>query len=102
MRTGKSLDSRMAEIRGTSPLRSPTVRVLAAFAQNTDCPLATLGFAAGVDFDRLLIGTRFRAPFGQSPFAIQRGLAFEKILRDNDYALTLGLLRGPLGLPPTG
>ena len=68
---------------------------LAAFAQNTDCPLATLGFAAGVDFDRLLFGTRFRAPFGQSPFAIQRGLAFEKMLRDNDYALTLGLLREP-------
>ncbi len=96
--TAKRLD----EIRGPLPRRSPNVRVLAAFAQNTDCPLATLGFAAGVDFDRLLVGTRFRAPFGQSPFAIQRGLAFEKMLRDNDYDLTLGLLRGPLGLPPAG
>jgi hypothetical protein len=101
-----SLDSvtakRLDEIRGQASRRSPNVRVLAAFAQNTDCPLATLGFAAGVDFDRLLVGTRFRAPFGQSPFAIQRGLAFERILRDDDYALTLELLRGPLGLPPTG
>jgi hypothetical protein len=96
--TAKRLD----QIRGPAPRRSPNVRVLAAFAQNTDCALARLGFAAGVDFDQLLAGTRFRAPFGQSPFAIQRGLAFEKMLRDNDYALTLGLLRGPLGLPPAG
>jgi hypothetical protein len=94
--------TRLDEIRGRAPRRSPNVRVLAAFAQNTDCRLATLGFAAGVDFDRLLVGTRFRAPFGQSPFAFQRGLAFEKMLRENNYALTLGLLRAPLGLPATG
>lgn len=93
---------RLDEIRGPSPRRSPSVGVLAAFAQNTDCKLATLGFAAGVDFDRLLKGTSFQPAFGQSPFAFARGLAFENKLREADYALALGLLREPLGLPPTG
>jgi hypothetical protein len=93
---------RLDAIRGNAARRSPSVRVLAAYAQHTDCHLATLGFAAGVDFDRLLDGTRFRAPFGQSPFAISRGLAFEKMLRADGYARTLDLVRSPLGLPVTG
>lgn len=102
MSTATHPQRQLDEIRGPAPRRSPNVRVLAAFAQNTDCRLATLGFAAGVDFDRLLKGTRFQPAFGQSPFAFARGLAFEKMLRDADYALTVGLLRGPLGLPLTG
>jgi len=96
------VEDRLQCIRGHAPRRSPSVRVLAAFAQNTSCQLATLGFAAGVDFDRLLRGTRYQAAFGQSPFAFARGLAFEKMLREADYDLTLNLLRGPLGLPATG
>jgi hypothetical protein len=75
------------------------VRVLAAYAQNTDCALAGLAFAARVNLDRVLLGTRFQAPFGQSPFAFQRGLAFEKSLRSNDYEPTLGLLRAELKDP---
>jgi hypothetical protein len=102
MSSSTSVERRLDAIRGGSKRRSATVRALAAFAQNTDCRLATLGFAAGVDFDRLLKGTRFQPAFGQSPFAFARGLAFEKMLRDGDYALTLGLLRGPLGLPTVG
>jgi hypothetical protein len=97
-----TVERRLEEVRGTAPRRSPTVRALAAYAQHTACNLATLGFTAGVDFDRLLVGTPFQAPFGQSPFAIQRGLAFEKMLRANDYALTLALLRGLLALPASG
>jgi hypothetical protein len=96
------LEQRLEAIRGGAPRRSPTVRALAAYAQHTDCRLATLGFAASVDFDRLLAGTPWRAPFGQSPFAIARGLAFEKMLRANDYAATLDLLRGPLAIPAAG
>src|SRR3954463_12818296 len=102
MSTATHPQRRLDEIRGPAPRRSPNVRVLAAFAQNTDCNLASLGFAAGVDFDRLLKGTCFQPAFGQSPFAFARGLAFERMLRNADYALTLGLLRGPLGLPATG
>jgi hypothetical protein len=100
-----SLDSftskRLEEIRGTAPWRSPSVRNLAAFSQNTDCKLAQLGFATGVDFDRILKGTRYQASFGQSPFAIQRGLAFERVLRDNNYARTIELLGALIGVDAT-
>ena len=96
--TAKRLDA----IRGSSPRRSPNVRVLADFSQNTDCRLATLGFAAGVDFGNLLRGTSFQSAFTHSPFAVTRGLSFENMLRENNYALTLDLVRGPLGLPAKG
>src|SRR5262249_17756025 len=49
--------------------------------------------------DRLLVGTRFQSAFGQSPFALARGASFEKLLRVNDHAAALDLLRRPLGLP---
>jgi hypothetical protein len=93
---------RLDEIRGVATWRSPSVRVLAAYAQHTTCGLATLGFAAGVDFDKLLTKTPFEADFGQSPFALQRGRAFEEMLRRNDYAATIDVLRGLLPIPATG
>lgn len=96
-----AVERRLDEIRGLQKRRSPSVQALAAFSQTTDCRLATLGFAAGVDFDRLLAGTRFRTPFAQSPFAIQRGLMFEQSLRANGHEAALNLLRTPLGLPAT-
>src|SRR4051812_47396544 len=55
MRLSKDYDY-FKDIRGIAPRRSPTVRVLSALAQHTDCNLATLGFLADVDFDRLLTG----------------------------------------------
>jgi hypothetical protein len=87
------VERRIAEIRGGSPSQSPSVRVLAAYSQHTDCNLATLGISAGINFDRLLAGTQFQAPFGQSPFAFRRGLSFEKLLRADSYAATLAVLR---------
>src|SRR5580658_10060902 len=87
----------IASIRGTAPEQSPTVRALATFSAHTDCHLATLGFAARVDFERLLRGTPFQAPYGQSPFAHVRGMAFEERLRKHGYALTLQLLRERMG-----
>jgi hypothetical protein len=100
--TSTTLQRRLEQIRGGATDRRPDVRALAAFAPHTDCRLATLGFAAGVDFDTLLRGTPFEAPFGQSPFAFARGLAFERRLRADGYAATLDLLRGRLALPATG
>ncbi len=97
--TGKlspALERRLEEIRGEAPWRSPNVRVLAAYAQHTDCPLATVAFAARVDLDRLLVGTDFAPAFGQSPFAFQRGNKFEEGLRKNDYEPTFALLREAL------
>jgi hypothetical protein len=95
-------EQRQAVIRGDSPRRSATVHVLAAYSQHTDCNLATLGFSAGVDFDRLLAGTRLRAPFGQSPFAFRRGLAFEKLLRADNYAATAAVLREEMRYTSSG
>lgn len=102
MTTAALLEKRLEEIRGNNLRRTPNVRVLAGYAQHVNCNLATLGFAAGVNFDRLLAKTRFQMPFGQSPFAIARGLAFEKLLRDNDYAAALELFGTLPGFPRTG
>lgn len=84
-------------LRQGAPRRAPTIRTLASFAGHTDCHLASLGFAAEVDFDRLLVGTTYEAPFGQSPFAFSRGLAFQRIVAENGYAAILQLLRQELG-----
>jgi hypothetical protein len=92
-----SYEARLAAIRASAPSRSPTVRALTAYAEHSECNLATLGFAASVDFDRLLAGTQYEAPFGQSPFAFSRGLAFERIVADRGYAKTLELLRTKMG-----
>jgi hypothetical protein len=78
------------------------VRTLAAYAGRSSCRLATLGFSAGVDFDRLLDGTAYKMPFGLSPFAIARGLKFERALRADDYALTRSLLAELPGFPGDG
>jgi hypothetical protein len=87
----------LAPLAAGAPTRSPTIRVLAAFASNADCNLASLGFAAGVDFDRLLKGTSYEAPFGQSPFAFSRGLNFERSLREGGYGSVFALLRESMG-----
>jgi len=96
-----SSQSQLESIRSTAPLRPPTVRVLASYADHTDCNLASLGFAARVDLDRLLVGTKFQAPFGQSPFAFSRGTNFERLLRANDYATPLRLLQEKMGFAVT-
>jgi hypothetical protein len=95
-----SLDDLLRDLRGGAPRRSPTVRVLAAFADHGDCNLATLAFAARVDVDRLLVKTEYAAPFGQSPFAFSRGVAFERMVgAASNYAPTLQLLREQMGFP---
>jgi hypothetical protein len=87
----------LADLRGTAPRRSPTVRVLANYSGHTDCNVATLAFAAGVDMDKLLLKTQFAVPFGQSPFAFARGLQFENSIRADGYSKALGLLHERMG-----
>lgn len=89
----------LEEIRGDAPRRSKNVRALAAYADHSDCNLATLAFASDVDLDRLLLKTQFEAPFGQSPFAFRRGLTFEQILRNRNYAAVIDILRKEMGFP---
>lgn len=86
---GRPADSAMAvmtRIRGRAPAMRPNVRRLAAFASVHTCPTAAVAFAARVDTNRVLAGTDAQMPFGQSPFAIGRGVAFEELLRRHGYA----------------
>lgn len=75
-----------------APARAANVRTLARFAANSTCKLATLGFAARVDFDQLLVGTPYEVPYGQSPFAFIRGDQFENRLRADGHKPMLTLL----------
>jgi hypothetical protein len=95
------IEARLTAIRGGAKILSPNVRAIAAYAGHTDCSLATLGFAARIDFDRLLAGTQYQVSFGQSPFAFSRGKAFEQMIAKHGYAATLELLRNNMGFKTT-
>lgn len=94
------LGGRLGELAGNSPERAPNVRTLARYAANSACSLAALGFAARVDFDKLLVGTAYEVPFGQSPFAFLRGNLFEEQLRKDNHSRLRALLAPALKLPP--
>jgi hypothetical protein len=86
----------LARVRGQAPEIRANVRRLAAFANVHSCPTAAVAFAARIDTNRVLAGTNMEMPFGQSPFAIGRGVAFEALLRRHGHAelrrvLTAGL-----------
>jgi hypothetical protein len=86
----------LARVRGQAPVIRANVRRLAAFANVHSCPTAAVAFAARIDTNRVLAGTSMEMPFGQSPFAIGRGVAFEALLRRHGHAelrrvLTAGL-----------
>src|SRR5215472_2520129 len=76
----------LARVRGQAPGIRANVRRLAAFANVHSCPTAAVAFAARIDTNRVLAGTSMEMPFGQSPFAIGRGVAFEALLRRHGHA----------------
>ena len=76
----------LARVRGQAPEIRANVRRLAAFANVHSCPTAAVAFAARIDTSRALAGTSMEMPFGQSPFAIGRGVAFEALLRRHGHA----------------
>jgi hypothetical protein len=86
----------LARVRGQAPEIRANVRRLAAFANVHSCPTAAVAFAARIDTNRVLAATSMEMPYGQSPFAIGRGVAFEALLRRHGHAelrrvLTAGL-----------
>jgi hypothetical protein len=91
------LDPSLERIRGGAPAANPNVRRLAGFASVHECPTAAVAFAARVDTNRALKGTPYQMPFGQSPFAIGRGYAFEKLLRQHGHAELRAVLREGTG-----
>jgi hypothetical protein len=76
----------LARVRGHAPEIRANVRRLAAFANVHSCPTAAVAFAARIDTNRVLAGTSMEMPYGQSPFAIGRGVAFEALLRRHGHA----------------
>lgn len=93
-----SIASALDTVRGSAPATRPNVRRLAAYANVHTCPTAAVAFAAGVDTNRAFAGTRLEMPFGQSPFAIGRGVAFENLLRQHGHAELRRVLTEGLGV----
>ena len=81
-----------------TPQTRPNVRRLAAFANVHGCPTAAVAFAAGVDTNRAFAESRVQMAFGQSPFAIGRGIAFENLLRQHGHAELRRVLTEGLGI----
>jgi hypothetical protein len=90
--------ARLDALRGPVAPRSHDARTIAALTVNPGCSRRAVLDAAGVDKRKLAERIGFPARYGQSPFAITRGLAFEKQVKTDRCAAILELLRAePLG-----
>jgi len=90
-------EARLAYLRGPVPPRRHNARTIAALTGNPGCARRAVIDAAGVDKEALARGVGFPARFGQSPFAIARGNAFEAMVKADGCAELLRLLHGVLG-----
>ncbi|NUS01617.1 MAG: hypothetical protein HOV97_03525 [Nonomuraea sp.] len=90
---------RLDALRGTTPPKPHDARAIAALAANPGCTRRALMDGAGIDKDAAARHLGFPAPFGQSPFAITRGNAFEALVKADGCAELLRLLREVLDLP---
>lgn len=93
-----ALADRLAGLRGPLAPRHHDARTIAALTANPGCARRSVLDVAGVDKRALAERIGFGPRFGQSPFAIGRGNAFEKLVKADGGATLLGLLRGELGL----
>lgn len=94
----RPIADRLAELRGPVPPRHHDARTIAALTANPGCARRAVLDAAGVDKRVLAERIGFGPRFGQSPFAISRGNAFEKLVKADGGAALLDLLRNELGL----
>jgi hypothetical protein len=97
---GDDTDARLARLRGPVPPTRHNARTIAALTSNPGCSRRALLDAAGVDKESLARGVGFPSQYGQSPFAITRGHAFEAHVKADGCAELLRLLRDVLGLDP--
>ena len=93
----QSATARLDALRGPVPPRSHDARTIAALTVNPGCSRRALLDAAGVDKRELAERIGFPARYGQSPFAITRGIAFEKQVKADGCTALLALLRSELG-----
>lgn len=94
-----SLDTRLDALRGSAKPLNHTARTIAALTVNPGCARRALMDAAGVNKTEIAAHAGFPSSFGQSPFAIARGMSFEAQVKANGCAELLRLLRENLGLP---
>ncbi|MFI7598775.1 hypothetical protein [Actinoplanes sp. NPDC049681] len=85
-------------IRGGVPAKRHNARTIAALTANPGCARRAVLDAAGVDKPRLAERIGFPGNFGQSRFALARGNGFEAMLKADDCALLLSVLRDVLAL----
>jgi hypothetical protein len=82
-------------LRGTGRPKRHNARTIAALTGNPGCARRAVLDAAGVDKPALADRVGFPGSFGQSRFALARGIAFEAMLKADGC----GLLREVLGIP---
>lgn len=95
----KSTTERLDTLRGGEPPLAHSARTLVGMAANPGCARRALLDACGADKSKIAAHAGFDWPFGQSPFALGRGKAFEALVKEHGGALLLAQLRQALGLP---
>jgi hypothetical protein len=91
-------EQRLAGLRGGQLPTTHNARTIAALAANPGCARRAVLDAAAVDKGKVASRAGFPAPFGMSPFALGRGVAFERRLKDEPERELLMLLRQALDL----
>ncbi|MCG6493920.1 hypothetical protein [Kitasatospora sp. A2-31] len=92
-------EDRLARLRGPLPPKPYDARKITALTTNPGCDRRAVLDAAGVDKAALARRMGFDPRFGQSPFAITRGLAFEELVKRDGHAELFRLLRQQTGAP---
>lgn len=93
------IDRRLERLRGAAEPVPHNARTLAALTSNPGCTRRRVLDAAGVDKRALAEHLGTPTLFGNSPFALIRGKAFEALVKANGAAELIRLLRERLGLP---
>jgi len=88
----RSIDQSGAKWAREAPKRSPSVSVLAAASEHTDCAFSRLALSGHVDLNKIFGGTMYDPVFGADPLAIRRGKIFESLLKKDKCAELLNLL----------
>jgi hypothetical protein len=95
---GAETERRLATLRGGQLPQAHNARTIAAMASNPGCPRRAVLDAAATKKQEVAAHAGFPAPYGESPFARNRGIAFEQRLKDEPDKELLALLREVLGL----
>lgn len=83
----------LAALRGSLPVKPPSARHIAGIRDNPACNARRVLDAAGVDKGSVARRLGHAMPEGQSVFALQRGSRFEQLVKQDNYAELIRLLR---------